>query len=268
MLAPHSFADAMPKPVYHSQIGQDRLLDTVVFRGMEGGVVLDIGAHDGTTFSNSLAFERDRGWRAVCVEPNPAVFATLAATRPNATCLNVAVGDRVGTLPFTQVAGAPEMMSCLADAATPAHRERIAAEVARHGGTVRTIEVPVTTLGALLAETGLSEIHLLSIDTEGSEATILEELKRLDARVHVVDAECNGAGDLPRLRAALGADFALVGRHRHDVFFIDRGSPFIRRAGALRRALLAERLGRAVAKLGRRARTGRSAGRTRPAPGG
>ena len=241
----------MQKTVYHSQVGQDFLLDTIVFQGLRGGVFVDIGAHDGETFSNSLTFERDRGWTGVCAEPNPAVFRKLAAKR-RAACLNVAVGERAGVLPFLLVQGPGEMLSTLHDETDPGQETRVRDEAVAMGGTLRTISVPVRTPEDIFAEHGLREVHLLSVDTEGTEAAILGAIDHARTMVHVVDAECNRKADLPRMTAALGPRFALVGRHRQDLFFINRCSPFIGRLGALRRAILVARLRRTAGKLVRR----------------
>lgn len=236
---------------YHGQVGQDALLDTLVFRGMTGGTFVDIGAHDGTLFSNTLMFERDRGWRGLCIEPNPAVFPALQASR-QATCLNVAVAGRSGTLPFTRVEGYGEMLSGLSDAMSAEHRGRIERDVAEHGGSVSVVEVPVRTPAEIFGAHGIAEVHLLSVDTEGCEPEILAALAATGAMVHVIDVECNRRHDLPPLVAALGPGFAFVGRHRHDAFFINRQSPFLARRWALRRAILQARIVRTIQKLARR----------------
>ena len=246
----------MVEPVYHSQVGQDRLLDTVVFRGMENGVVVDIGAHDGVHFSNSLAFERDRGWRALCVEPHPDLFPQLAAARPGATCVNLAVGAREGTQDFTLCGDGLESLSCLTDDTTADHHRRVAREAAMHGGTVRRIEVPVTTPAALFAAHGIGEVHFLSVDTEGSEPVILGALEAAGAFVHVVAAECNRRYMLPRLKAALGPGFVCAGRHRHDAFFVNRASPFASRLWPLRAAMAREALAYGMERARRRLREG------------
>ena len=54
---------------YYSQIQQDFLLDTVVFHGLRNGTFVDVGANDGVSLSNTLTFERDRGWTGLCIEP-------------------------------------------------------------------------------------------------------------------------------------------------------------------------------------------------------
>lgn len=80
------------------------------------------------------------------------------------------------------------------------------------------------------------EIHLLSVDTEGNEAEILRAIDHKNRLIHVVDVECNSEDNLPPLREAL-PDYAFVARFHFDAFFINRRSPFLRRAEALRRAM-------------------------------
>ena len=234
---------------YSGQIGQDFLLDSAVFQGMRDGVFVDIGAHDGTTLSNTLVFERERGWRGLCIEPNPAVFSELARARQVPT-LNVAVGAENGFLPFRQVTGHGEMLSGLADEASPDHVARIEREIARFGGRTTIINVPVRRLADILAEHEIDEVHYLSIDTEGAEHAILASLDQARLFVHVVDVECNDRREAGVLAAALGPAFVSV-PHRHDLFFINRDSPFFGRLSALRRAVRTYAVRRRFAKLAR-----------------
>jgi len=60
--------------------------------------ILDVGANDGVTISNSLPFV-ELGWRAILIEPAPAVFKKLVAncgSRDNVTCLQIACCDKSG----------------------------------------------------------------------------------------------------------------------------------------------------------------------------
>ena len=57
------------------------------------GFYVDIGAFDGIHFSNTYTFEQI-GWRGICVEPNPEIFAICRANRPRSVCLQKAcTGD-------------------------------------------------------------------------------------------------------------------------------------------------------------------------------
>lgn len=109
---------------YYSQIGQDRLLDVAVFQEMKDGVFVEVGAHNGVSFSNSAFFERERNWSGICIEPNPEMFALLLGSR-SATCFNVAAGSGEGTLPFVQVTGYPSMLSSLKSTTSESHHMRI-----------------------------------------------------------------------------------------------------------------------------------------------
>jgi Glycosyl transferase family 2 len=66
---------------FFSRVGQDQFLFDNFFRGKRAGVFVDAGAGDGEKFSHSLFFERTLGWRGLCIEPDPATFARLAAAR-------------------------------------------------------------------------------------------------------------------------------------------------------------------------------------------
>jgi FkbM family methyltransferase len=59
------------------------------------GTLLDIGANDGKTFSNSLSLI-ELGWRAYLVEPSPKAFTKLTALHKGndkVECLPVAMGE-------------------------------------------------------------------------------------------------------------------------------------------------------------------------------
>ena len=53
-------------------------------------ICIDIGATDGIGMSNTYHFEQ-HGWKAICVEANPAMIPSLQQTRANA--VHCAVGQ-------------------------------------------------------------------------------------------------------------------------------------------------------------------------------
>lgn len=62
------------------------------------GYLLDIGANDGKTFSNSLALI-EKGWDALLIEPNKAAYAKLSELHKEnyrVNCLPLAIGDTNG----------------------------------------------------------------------------------------------------------------------------------------------------------------------------
>lgn len=170
---------------YNSQSGQDVLLDRHVFCARRDGVFVDVGAHDGVLLSNSAFFERQRGWRGLCVEPNPNVYEQLVANRTAAT-ENVAIGSREGTMPFLVVSGHAEMLSGLESSFDRRHVTRINRELSVYGGEARTVETKVRRLDDLLVEHAIDHVDLLTIDVEGGELAVLESLSLRRFRVQAV----------------------------------------------------------------------------------
>ena len=55
--------------MFYSQCGQDRFLNDNIFKGFKNGTFVDVGAHDGRTFNNTLFFEQLHGWSGINIEP-------------------------------------------------------------------------------------------------------------------------------------------------------------------------------------------------------
>jgi FkbM family methyltransferase len=232
---------------YASQFRQDEFLDRFVFRGVRGGFFVDVGAHDGEQFSNTVAFERYRGWRGICIEPNPTVFEKLRRAR-KAECLQCCIASHDGTVSFLQIEGASEMLSGIVDAYAPEHLDRIAAETSKDQSRKTTIEVPAARLRSIFAQRGITDVHFLSVDTEGSEKETLRSIDFDRTTVHVIAVENNyrdrsvdtmlrAEGFVPLIRLAV------------DTIYINAASRFFSRALVLRALLL-----RAAARIERKLR--------------
>lgn len=158
---------------FYSQLGQDRFLFERFFFGKRNGIFVDIGAYDGTTFSNTLFFEQSLGWTGLCVEPLPTEFEKLRSCRTS-ICANTSVSDYIGFSDMldVDVTGDARMLSGLIENYDPRHVERID----RVSIQKNVIRVPVTTLTDLLKTHNLTKVDYCSIDTEGSELNILMSL--------------------------------------------------------------------------------------------
>lgn len=139
-----------------------------------GGVFIDIGAHDGITFSNSYFFEKFRNFQCICVEPNPIVFSRLQKNRM-ADNINACVGNKNGKARFLALDGYSEMLSGLLDYYEPFYLDRIDKAINEHGGDKKIIEVDVITFDALIRGSK-SRIDVCSIDTEGNEFEIIKSI--------------------------------------------------------------------------------------------
>jgi FkbM family methyltransferase len=235
---------------YASQFGQDRFLDRVVFRGFLHGVFVDVGAHDGEAFSNTVFFERDREWRGLCIEPNPTVFARLNRVRL-AECLQCCVAAAAGETAFLQIAGQSEMLSGMVSAYSAEHRERIASESRKDGSTERVIPVRTRPLSLILAERRIGEVHFLSVDTEGGESEVLGSIDHDRVLIHAIAVE-NNYGDTRISQDLVGHGFVPLIRLSVDTIFVNHRSPFFSRFLRVRCLALraAARIERKLRKLG------------------
>ena len=87
---------------YHSQYGQDKIINERIFGSKRNGFFVDIGANDGITGSNTYFFEKELSWKGVCIEPQPDIFNKLAKNRKS-ECHNCAVSSKTGTAKFLKV---------------------------------------------------------------------------------------------------------------------------------------------------------------------
>lgn len=172
---------------YSSQLGQDVLVDRLL-GARRNGVFVDVGAHDGLTLSNSVFFERERGWSGVCIEPSPAVFPRLVAAR-QAVCVNAAIGPTEGTADFHMIAGEGEMLSGLSAGYSPRHRRRLRRDA--NTAVASTTPVPVRRLDSVLREHRIDRVDLLSIDVEGGEAGVLDSVTLSEFATQFVIVENN-----------------------------------------------------------------------------
>jgi FkbM family methyltransferase len=173
------------------QCGQDRWI-TEYFggEGMRPGVFVDVGAHDGMTFSNTLLLEKKFGWTGIAVEPIPEVFERLRANRGCVTVNGCVAGER-GPSEFQIVTGYSEMLSGRVETYDPRHLKRIDRELETHGGERRTIAVECFRLNELLADNAIKHVDYLSIDTEGGELEILRSLDFQSLSLSIIGVENN-----------------------------------------------------------------------------
>lgn len=130
------------------------------------GDFLDIGAHDGKTFSNTLALA-ERGWTGVCVEPAPSVASRLLATHRNRAGITVVMAAVVPAKPGWATFWDSDT-DCLSTLSTK-HRD------AWSEGRYTPLLVRTVTLRQLLGQVGYY-FDFVSIDTEGSSVDLLDVL--------------------------------------------------------------------------------------------
>lgn len=210
--------------VYFSQYKQDQFIDEVVLNRKRNGFFLDIGAHDGISFSNSYFFEKNRSFKGLCVEPNPTVFAKLRANR-KADCLNACIGQPDGMVKFMVIEGYGEMLSGVVDSYASEHLERIDEILKTDGGSKKEIEVKSVPLHNIEQLSGV-EIDYCSIDTEGHEYSVLKSIDFDKVKINCFTIENNYHDSKVRdllfkngymLMFRIGDDDVFIKKEKYDI---------------------------------------------------
>lgn len=167
---------------FYSQNGEDELLWRI-FGNQTSGFFLDIGAHDGRTLSNTLAFEK-HGWNGVCVEPNALAYEDLITNRPHTICIQAACGERYNaSAPFW--ATPDGYCSTLNSDWLPVFGRVFGRAEWKQDKTI------VLTIDQILEQQeNMTSLDLLSVDTEGTELDVLRgmDTRRWRPRIIIVEA--------------------------------------------------------------------------------
>ena len=171
---------------YYSQFEQDKFVYEKYFTDKSEGYFVDIGAHDGVTFSNSKFFE-ELGWDGVCIEPNPKVFEILSNNR-KCKCVKKAITNNKGTSQFFQIIDGPDMLSGLVDEFTDNAIVRIHHELESFSEGFDYIDVECDLFENIVQN---NKIDFLSLDTEGNELKILQTINFNKFDIDVITVENN-----------------------------------------------------------------------------
>lgn len=182
---------------YYSQpcSGQDKYLNEQIFKGKRNGVFIDVGAHDGVTYSNTYFFEQELAWSGLCVEPVPTLFQKLEKNR-GCICVQGCISDKNCKSQFLAVTSAidteyTEMLSGLVDMYDERHLQRIDKELALFGGTKEILEIECYRLDDLLKFYNIAHVDYLSIDVEGAEMLVLKSIDFSNVDIDVITIENN-----------------------------------------------------------------------------
>lgn len=205
---------------YYSQVGQDEYIHKNIFPNKKNGVIIDIGAYDGVRFSNSLVFKQ-LGWKCICIEPLPHVFAELKKNRPDCICIQGCISDKEDIDQFLAIKGGCEMLSGLTSTYDPRHIQRAYYEIAQNRASYQIIPVQCYKLETLLNAYGITHIDILSLDTEGSEHAILKSIDFDRFSIDVICIEDN-YGDQELMNFLIEKGFVLLTSIAMDAHSIER----------------------------------------------
>lgn len=171
--------------------------DVVLWRALShitAGRYLDVGANDPSDGSVTRAFY-DRGWSGVAVEPDPAFAERFRLERPRDVVIEAVVTDVPSTSAVLhRIEGTG--LSTLVDDIRDFHQDA--------GFQSSDTRVPALSLDAVIEEAGLTgeDIHLLSVDTEGSEESVLRSIDLARHRPWVILVEATAPNTTKRTHDA------------------------------------------------------------------
>lgn len=81
--------------ISYSQTGEDIIVEFLIdAKKIKNFTYLDIGANHPVRYNNTFKFY-EKGYKGVCIEPDPSLFAKLSSTRKRDVCLNVGIGGKL-----------------------------------------------------------------------------------------------------------------------------------------------------------------------------
>ena len=203
---------------YYSQSQQDKIVD-ILFSKKMNGFFVDIGAHNGVNFSNSLFFEKYRDWKGVCIEPIPEVFEELEKNR-NCHLINGVISDSKEILEFKRVHGYGGMLSGILKYREKLHDERTDSELEKYDGFAEIISIQSYTLKEILDKIGTQKVDYLSLDIEGGEFEVLQSINFKELDITCLTVENNYNADEPRKYMKKNGYLLLkIAGHSDDFYF-------------------------------------------------
>ncbi len=205
---------------YFSGHKQDYFIDKILER-KNGGVFLDIGAHDGVSSSNSYFFEKSRNWQGLCIEPSPSVFKELKKNR-QCPCLNGAVTEVDEIVEFTEVYRGASDLSGVTDYLSDTHKKLISDSIPIHGGEIKAIQVQGYSPKTIFEKYDLEKIDYLSLDIEGGEYEVLKSIDFKTVDITCLSVENNPWNKKRTTPLMRKAGYHLAFRFFNDYFYVKK----------------------------------------------
>lgn len=188
------------------------------FQNRREGVFVEVGAHEPTSVeSQSWHLESMLDWKGILVEPNPQLAEQARRLRPGATVYACActAPEKVGTLTLY----IPITEGGLMTGHASLEKNADDYDYARH----QRVSVEARTLDALLEESGLTSIDVLSVDVEGTEMDVMRGFALAQYRPALILME-DKLLYLEKHRYLKRNGYRLVKRTKQNNWYIPRGA--------------------------------------------
>lgn len=165
----------------YSQHGEDLFIVKQIYNDKEIGSILDIGANDGTTYSNSRYFIETLGWNGVLVEPTSQCISKLNELYSE--------NGRVIIYPYAIDAEETETVIYLGNLEPDTINQvsTMSTEEKAYWETNRNVQyteelIKTKTIDQLMSDINIKYFDVISIDTEGKDILAFNRLYELGYR--------------------------------------------------------------------------------------
>jgi FkbM family methyltransferase len=158
----------------YSQNNEEQVINDY-FNGLKG-TLLDLGANDGKTFSNSLKLI-EKGWGAVLVDASPVAFDKLCklhSVNNKVLCFNYAIGNSKGKVLLKESGSHLKDKSDVSLLSSIDEQETTRWKKA--GVVFNDVEVDMISYLDLCKIAGINEFDFITIDCEGLDLDILKQI--------------------------------------------------------------------------------------------
>jgi FkbM family methyltransferase len=179
------------------------------------GSVLDIGANDGKTLSNSLALI-EKGWYGFLVEPSPTAYCKLEDLHYNnekVQYINAAIGARDSEVIYYDMGehmktGDSSLLATLVEG-----------EMKRWSGTEFTKrKVDMITFSTMCKRFDCSHFDFITIDAEGLDIAILRQIDLTNTKLLCIEYN-NKPEDEKTISVIVGPDFKLIHKNMENLIY-------------------------------------------------
>jgi len=205
----------------YSQHGEQQVITD--YFGGRPGTLLDIGANDGVTFSNSREL-LEKGWYGVLVETCEKTFSVLTNNCQPFTgkvmLHNVAIGTFVGETEFFEsgelIGGDHSLVSSMKQSETKRWKKK--SKPSDPVVKFKKTTVPVIDFATLLKNSGDPQFDFVTIDVEGMELEILEQMNFATLGARLICIEYNGKPELAEAYDKL-IPFPVVYKNKTNIIY-------------------------------------------------
>lgn len=201
----------------YAQNNEDVIIHNYLKRkGIYKGSVLDIGANDGRTFSNSLFFSL-KDWQVYLVEPSPKAYERLVKEYENRTSFVIypyAIGTEPGKVKFFE-SGSLIRKNDVALVSTFDDDEKKRWPEMKFEETI----VDVITFADLIEKIGKNYFDFISIDAEGFDLKILQQIDFFKISCRVICIEWNGKNEALYWACVKDHGFRLIAKNGENLIY-------------------------------------------------